>query len=184
MTPLTFIERVENTNGEVEYEYKLQKAQQLDRVATALVVGMMKQTIQTGTGRAVPLLGFKHPAAGKTGTTSDYKDSWFGGFTPHHVAVAWVGYDDNTSGKLTGASGALPIWTNYMNAYANRYPPNDFPWPDGTKAVDLSVSDQIAYGVQETEKRPLEPVQLIFRDSDDIAQKEVIEEKLEDEEEY
>jgi penicillin-binding protein 1B len=184
MTPLTFITKVETAGGETQYEHKIQTAQQLDKVATALVVGMMKQTIASGTGRAVPLMGFKHPTAGKTGTTSDYKDSWFAGFTPRHVAVAWVGYDDNTSAKLTGASGALPIWVTYMNAFGTQFPPEDFPWPDGTKVVELSVSDQVAYGVQETEKKPLEPAFLVFRESDEIQKKEIIEEKLEEEIEY
>jgi penicillin-binding protein 1B len=184
MTPLTFIEHVDDTNGDVLYRYEVRGAQQLDKVATALVVGMMKQVIATGTGQAVPLLGFKNPSAGKTGTTSDYRDSWFAGFTPRHVAVAWVGYDDNTTDGLTGASGALPIWTSYMNAYASRFPPDDFPWPDGTKVVELSVSDQIAYGVQEIGKRPIEPASLVFRDSDEITPKGVMDHKLEDEEEY
>jgi len=184
MTPLTFIERVEDTNGQVEYEHEIKSAQQLDKIATALVVGMMKQVVVSGTGRAIPLLGFKNPTAGKTGTTSDYKDSWFAGFTPHHVAVAWVGYDDNTPNRLTGSSGALPIWTDYMNNYATRFPADDFPWPDGTKLLELSVSDQIAYGVKEVERKEITPSTLVFRDSDEISKKEVIEEKLEDEVQY
>jgi penicillin-binding protein 1B len=54
--------------------------------------------------------------AGKTGTSSDTRDSWFAGFTGSYLAVAWVGYDDNRVTGLTGAAGALPVWGDTMAA--------------------------------------------------------------------
>jgi penicillin-binding protein 1B len=54
--------------------------------------------------------------AGKTGTSSDTRDSWFAGFTGSYLAVAWVGYDDNRPTGLTGAAGALPVWVDTMAA--------------------------------------------------------------------
>ena len=71
----------------------------------------------TGTGRPLQhLLPEGLTVAGKTGTTNDLRDSWFAGFTNNHVAVAWVGRDDNSSTGLTGSSGALRVWAATIGA--------------------------------------------------------------------
>src|SRR6202041_2164024 len=68
-----------------------------------------------GTGRDAPAhLPRGTVVAGKTGTSSDTRDSWFAGFTGSYVAVAWVGYDDNRATGLTGAAGALPVWADTL----------------------------------------------------------------------
>jgi penicillin-binding protein 1B len=130
----------------------------------AELVGAMKQTLISGTGRGARAAGFTHPAAGKTGTTNDKKDAWFAGFTPYHSAIVWVGYDDNTSHNLTGASGAVPIWTTYMKAYASQFPAEDFKWPDGSvEKVTLSPEQQTAFGVPSKNSVKLEPIELVFK---------------------
>lgn len=95
--------------------------------AVAQVVAMLKQTMITGTAQSAKALGWKGVAAGKTGTTSDFRDSWFAGFTPDYTAVSWLGYDDNTSTALTGGRGALPIWIEIMTPFMSE---KDFPWPE------------------------------------------------------
>jgi penicillin-binding protein 1B len=78
---------------------------QLDRMLTLVTT--------RGTGRGVSArLPAGMVVAGKTGTSSDTRDSWFAGFTGSYLAVVWVGYDDNRITGLTGAAGALPIWTD------------------------------------------------------------------------
>lgn len=79
------------------------------------VDSMMVQVTQRGTGRGVlsKLGGIIAPA--KTGTSQDTRDSWFAGFTGSHLAVVWVGFDDNRSTGLTGALGALPIWADTIS---------------------------------------------------------------------
>ena len=68
-----------------------------------------------GTGRdAAARLPRGMVVAGKTGTSSDTRDSWFAGFTGSYLAVVWVGYDDNRDTGLTGAAGALPVWADTM----------------------------------------------------------------------
>ncbi|MGE3974441.1 MAG: transglycosylase domain-containing protein [Bdellovibrionales bacterium] len=183
-TTLTFVERVDAITGETLFQHEIKHDQRLNPIPTAVVVGMMKNVILNGTGRAASLWGFTHPAAGKTGTTSEHRDSWFAGFTPLHTAVAWVGYDDNTTSKLTGASGALPIWTEYMKKYAMRFPPVDFKWPEGTKVLELDVSELTELGVPEVEKRPPEPMTLVLKEDDETPLKNphIITPKLDDEE--
>lgn len=161
--PLTLIRRVESLDGESVYENEPVISRVANAEDTAVLVGMMKQTILSGTAWFMSKLGFAHPAAGKTGTTSDTKDAWFAGFTPYHVAVVWVGYDDNTEDGLTGASGAVPIWAEYMRRAASHYPAEDFKWPEGVEPHEISVDMQIDLNVPEIEKRPLTPNTLIFK---------------------
>jgi penicillin-binding protein 1B len=76
---------------------------------------MMEQVIEKGTGRgARAVLPPNLVVAGKTGTSSDYHDNWFAGFSGSHLAVVWVGYDDNLPTGFTGGSGALPVWARLM----------------------------------------------------------------------
>ncbi|MCM2281697.1 MAG: PBP1A family penicillin-binding protein [Bdellovibrionaceae bacterium] len=159
----TFILRVEDLAGETILENEPAPEQVVAADATASLVSIMQQTIETGTARVARLLGFTHPAAGKTGTTNDKKDAWFGGFTPYHVAVVWVGYDDNTTHNLTGASGAVPIWTQYMKDFATTYPPDLFPAPPGTVRATVSPEMQSALGVPSSEQEPLTAIELVFR---------------------
>ena len=78
---------------------------------------MLAQVTARGTGRgATARLGARIVAPAKTGTSSDTRDSWFAGFTGSHVAVVWVGYDDNRPTGLTGATGALPVWAETLGS--------------------------------------------------------------------
>jgi penicillin-binding protein 1B len=104
------------------------------------LIGIMKNAFTLGTAVSAKAFGFTHPAAGKTGTTSDYKDSWFAGFTPHITSVSWVGYDDNTPSGLTGASGALPVWALFMAQVTKRQPADDFAWPENVRLQELEFT--------------------------------------------
>lgn len=161
--PLTFVTRVESLAGEERFVYEPKPEQVVAPETVAELVGIMKQTLISGTGRGARLAGFLHPAAGKTGTTNDKKDAWFAGFTPHHAAIVWVGYDDNTSHKLTGASGAVPLWTNYMKSYGATFPADDFPWPEGVELATLSPEQQMSLGVPQKSDEVPEPVELVFK---------------------
>jgi penicillin-binding protein 1B len=86
-----------------------------DPSAVYQVDRMMEVVMERGTGRSArPVLPSTLTVAGKSGTSSDLRDSWFAGFSGTHLAVVWVGYDDNRSSGLTGSSGALPIWAQIM----------------------------------------------------------------------
>lgn len=162
--PLTLIDKVENLEGTELYRHESSPEQVASPDAVAELVGAMKQTINSGTGRGAKLSGFTNPAAGKSGTTNDKKDAWFAGFTPAHVAIVWVGYDDNTSHHLTGGSGAVPLWTQYMKSYASTFAPDDFRWPEGTEVVGFTPEQLTAYGVPDGDlKKAIDPVQLVFK---------------------
>src|SRR5438105_10714507 len=91
------------------------------------MTAMLKEVVQFGTGVAAKALG--RPAAGKTGTTQDYTDAWFVGFTPQLTAGVWVGFDDKqiSLGKReTGARAALPIWLEFMQGALAGTPVTDF----------------------------------------------------------
>lgn len=96
-----------------------------------LMTDLLKGVIEHGTGRKAKEL--KRPLAGKTGTTNEYTDAWFIGYSPSLVAGVWVGYDDHRSigpGE-TGARAALPIWIDFMREVLKDTPPEDFPVPEG-----------------------------------------------------
>lgn len=94
------------------------------RVAPAGPVHLVNRALQgvldEGTGARARQLGYPGPAAGKTGTTSGYRDAWFVGYTPDLVALVWVGYDDNRTVGLSGAEAALPLWVRFVGAYGAR----------------------------------------------------------------
>jgi penicillin-binding protein 1B len=81
-----------------------------------LITSMLRSTVEQGTARSLKDLGVRFPAAGKTGTTTDFKDGWFVGYTPEIMALIWVGFDDGTSLQQPASALTLPIWADLMNA--------------------------------------------------------------------
>ena len=100
---------------------------------------MLKGTIERGTGVAAKALG--RPAAAKTGTTNDYSNAWFIGFTPQLATGVWVGYDRPRSlGKdETGSRVAVPIWTTFMQSALAGMPAEDFPIPEKVVLVPVDL---------------------------------------------
>ena len=130
--------RVEDPHGEGLYMREPSTTVELGSQASAVLVGMMKQSLEVGTARAARAWGLTGPFAGKTGTTSDTKDAWFVGFNAHLLTVVWVGYDDNTAMGLTGASAALPVWTEIAKAHQALFENADFAWPEGVELRKIS----------------------------------------------
>jgi len=95
-----------------------------------LITGALEQVLRYGTGAAAGRLGLNFPAAGKTGTTQDYHDGYFIGYTPDLVCGVWIGFDEPQSLGLPGASVALPAWVNFMT-HAVPSTASDFAEPSG-----------------------------------------------------
>jgi penicillin-binding protein 1A len=103
----------------------------LDEQTSYLITSMMKDVVNYGTGWRARALGV--PVAGKTGTTNDYMDAWFLGYTTDMVAGVWVGFDEPTSlgPDETGSRAAAPIWVDFMRNVTDRKNPEDFQVPEG-----------------------------------------------------
>src|SRR5207245_9703381 len=89
----TLIRRVEDCDGHVLYDAYVTPTRAISETTAFLMTNMMADVINAGTGARARQLGFKLPAAGKTGTTNGFRDAWFVGFTPALVAGVWVGFD-------------------------------------------------------------------------------------------
>jgi penicillin-binding protein 1B len=120
-TPLRAVRSVVDATGAALDRYPIEVAQAVDPAAVYQVNEGLVQVMERGTGRgAAARLPPGLTVAGKTGTSDDFRDSWFAGFTDEHVMVVWVGYDDDRPTGLTGAAGALPIWTAILREIGSR----------------------------------------------------------------
>ncbi len=137
------IKRIEDFRGNVLEEKFPRYDQVFNPQLVYLMVDMMKGVVDDGTARKIRRMGFNRPAAGKTGTTNDFRDAWFTGFTPTLSTSVWVGYDDATSMqnkrgiRITGSQGGIPIWVNFMKEAMKDDPVKDFPVPDNIEFADV-----------------------------------------------
>ncbi len=133
--PPYWIRRVEDVSGRVLQEHIITGERVLDESINFQLVDMMAGVIDDGTGNGVRRMGFALPAAGKTGTTNDYNDAWFTGFTPNLSTSVWVGFDrgqgmrDKNGAGITGGRGAAPIWAQFMKQATEGEPPRAFVAP-------------------------------------------------------
>ncbi len=122
-----------NENGEI-LEQKHMEIERLIPPAKAFIMNHMLQTVVTeGTARSLKSKGISWPVAGKTGTTNDFKDAWFVGYTPEILALVWVGFDNGDSLSATGSSAALPIWADLMNGMPQYISAAEFNIPSGVE---------------------------------------------------
>src|SRR3954447_11650790 len=121
------IDKVRSAGGKLLYKARNPGlGRVIDERTAALMNQMMQETLSTGTARKASLPGY--PAAGKTGTSQDYRDAWFIGYTGHLVAGVWLGNDDNSpTKKLTGGAMPADIWNRFMTAAHQGLPNADLP---------------------------------------------------------
>jgi penicillin-binding protein 1A len=118
------IERIDDADHNPIYRAAHVSVPALDPSAAWMTSELMEQVLVSGTAASAKSLGFKLPAAGKTGTTNDYKDAWFVGYTNAVTCGVWVGFDQPQTimARGYGAALALPVWTQVMTKAAQRYP--------------------------------------------------------------
>lgn len=132
-SPLRAVEAVTTASGEPLERYGIETTQAASSTSMFQLEQAMQGVFQRGTARtAAPRLERNLPLAGKTGTTNDLRDSWFAGYGNDLVGVVWLGYDDNRESGLTGATGALRVWTDVMAALdiqpRQTPPPGNIEW--------------------------------------------------------
>lgn len=142
--PILFT-KIVDADGRVLEENNIQSELALDAKIAYSVTQMLKSVVDAGTGYAVRRLGFSYPAAGKTGTTDDYTDNWFIGYTPDLVCGVWVGYDQKKTvfRGATGGGVAAPIWAEFMNGIKPMLSGRDFSQPDSM--IWVRVCDLTGY---------------------------------------
>ena len=134
---------VRNPTGDIITDYTPTSKQLLDPRVAYLTTSLLENVINHGTGAGTRTLGFKAPAAGKTGTSHD---AWFAGYTSNLLCIVWVGNDDYTDIKIHGAFAAAPIWAEFMkNAvllpqYSDTH---NFTAPTGVSMVNLDKSSNL-----------------------------------------
>ena len=137
------VERIDDGDGQVLYRAAHISAGALNQGLTSEMTGVMRQVLEHGTAAGARALGWTRPAAGKTGTTNDYRDAWFVGYTRSLTCGVWVGFDhpQTIAPHGYGAALALPIWVEAMNAAPpQRYPATDLGGEERAGETGTTVS--------------------------------------------
>ncbi len=141
------IERIDDQDHNPIYRAAHVTIPALDPGSAWMTSELMEQVLTTGTAASAKSLGFKLPAAGKTGTTNDYKDAWFVGYTSALTCGVWVGFDQPVTivPHGYGAALALPVWTQVMTKAAQRYPASPLQSTiPMTRATVCTISNHLA----------------------------------------
>jgi 1A family penicillin-binding protein len=141
------IRRVEDRDGNVLFSAEEKATRAISDITAFLMTTMLADVVNAGTGARARQLGFTLPAAGKTGTTNDFNDAWFVGYTPKIVAGVWVGFDQPHTILPNGfaADLAVPLWTGFMKVATEGDKPEWLVPPSGvTTATVCRMSGKIA----------------------------------------
>jgi penicillin-binding protein 1B len=143
--PLSLKEVIDE-NG-ILLKQKHMSIERLTSPAKAFIISSMLRSVATeGTARSLIGKDISWPVAGKTGTTNDFRDAWFVGYTPDILALVWVGFDNGDSLLSTGSAAALPIWADLMNSIPPYVSENWYKMPPGViKETVCSESGLLAH---------------------------------------
>jgi penicillin-binding protein 1A len=157
--PPTAVRYVTDAEGRLLEEHVPEGREAVSPEHAYVITHMLKGVVERGTGQGAKVLN--RPVAAKTGTTNDYSNAWFIGYTPHLATGVWVGYDRPRSlGRdETGSRVAVPIWTSYMQKVLGNNPKEDFPVPEAIALmpVDLDPSNECVRVVTMAFVRGTEP---------------------------
>jgi len=142
---LLSLKEIVDENGDVQERRSVEFSSVTSPAKAFLITSLMEGVMERGTGRPLKRLGIDFKCAGKTGTSSDYRDSWFAGFTTDLLVLVWVGFDDNRPTQLTGAQGAGRIWARFLKMVRPWVNPQNFRIPPGVaQRIICSESGQLA----------------------------------------
>jgi penicillin-binding protein 1B len=166
------LDAIIDAKGETIFQGKAEASHAIDPRAAYLVSYALEGVFDRGTANSARGAGIRFPVSGKTGTTDDYRDSWFAGYTPEVVCVVWVGTDSGRDTGLSGAAGALRIWTRFMKEVYPAAGPPALAVPQGvatavidpssgylaTSACPEQLAEAFIEGTAPKETCPLHPV--------------------------
>lgn len=163
------IREIKDQNGNLLESHEPQPTDAISKETAYIITNMMEDVIKRGTGSAARSLD--RPLAGKTGTTNDFTDAWFIGFSPSHAAGVWVGFDDLRSlgDRAAGATTALPIWISYMKEALDLLPQDSFTIPENIISVKVDPDNGLLApegaekAVMEVFVKGMEPKQVSIR---------------------
>lgn len=132
-----FITEITDQQGQVLERQEPALAPAIPGATAFQITSILQDVVTRGTGKRAD--GLDQPTAGKTGTTNDFGDTWFVGYTPQLLAAVWIGYDNKRpiGNKETGGKIAAPIWKSFMEVALAGIPPAEFPIPEGLKCVNV-----------------------------------------------
>lgn len=140
-----YILKIEDQNNNMLEEYKPAGTRIVSAINASIITNMLTGVLEPGGTGASLKARVGRPAAAKTGTTDEYKDAWFVGYTPQLSCAVWVGYDKNQAVNLPGSVAAGPIWADFIKAASAKLPEQDFTLAAGTTSVPICLdSGQIA----------------------------------------
>lgn len=142
------IRRIEDASGEVLFEHRSEPSRVLSEATAFQITSMLADVVDRGTGWQARQVGFRQPAAGKTGTTNDYRDAWFVGYTPDLVAGVWIGFDRPRTIVAGGYASelAVPLWGAFMRDATAGRPARRFERPSDVVAVEICADSGLLPG--------------------------------------
>jgi len=135
------VETVSDDGGRAIWSASRETRPVIGAAEAFLMTSLLEGVVNSGTGASARALGVSGAVAGKTGTTNDGRDAWFVGYSSNLLALVWVGFDDGTPAGLSGAEGALPIWSEFMRQALDVYPASAFPEPPGITYVKIDATN-------------------------------------------
>jgi penicillin-binding protein 2D len=131
--------KVLDADGSEVFDRQIERERVVSPEVAFQMTTMLRDVVERGTGAAARTLGVRGPVAGKTGTTDDYHDAWFVGFSASVVAGVWVGFDQPApiGQEAYAARIAVPMWAEFMRRTAALLPPREFAVPEGMRAEEL-----------------------------------------------
>ncbi|MEO8199151.1 MAG: PBP1A family penicillin-binding protein [Gemmatimonadota bacterium] len=179
------IERIEDREGVVLWESHTERSSVMDPAQAWLLTNALRDVVRRGTAYgAVTGAGFRYPSGGKTGTSDDYADNWYIGFTSDYVTGVWIGMDRRER-IMQGAQGgklAAPVWTTIMEeVYQHHAPPTDWLEPPGIAAItidrstgflatpdcpgELKITEYFLYGTEPQQYCPIHAAPVLIQDA-------------------
>ncbi len=169
-----FVLRVEDADGDVVWEPDAERERVLDAGVAYLITDMLRDAVDVGTATRVRDVGYRGPAAGKTGTTNDAADAWYVGYTPQLVGTVWIGFDQRRpiAARASGGRAAAPVWGRLMQrAPVDDEGPDTWERPDAVveRALDPETGRPIEPGCEPTGRKLRTELFLDDQDLDEVC---------------